>query len=212
MGKAVKCTYKGKTYKSIKELWKACGDPSVAAYHMVYTRIHHGWPIHKALTVKGANRGTKVAHPITYDGVEYKSIHALYRHIRHQIRKVNHRRAGLTYETFAGYVHKGMLEEGIRKLHRERRDPDKGLKANSQRLEGADNLVCQRITKLGWSYERAVSTPRNTKWLPRPVKYKGKVYRSITACYNAVKPKMSVPKFTKLLMAKNCFIPQPTSP
>jgi len=146
--------------------------------------------------------------PAEYKGVKYGSMSKLYKAMRDHLAKYAHRDPSLSYTYFLEeYKKTGDIDTAVRRMTEKRPlKYDTDLKADSKRLEGADNLVSQRMTKLGWSYEKAVSTPKVTKHLPIQVVYKGKVYKSIAECHRAVKPDMNLVYFAKFLKSKRYIV------
>lgn len=148
-------------------------------------------------------------HKVIFSGEEYPSMLALYNQEKQDIRRVSHRAPAIDYGTFVDILKRTTPEMAVwnmRQWRLHRRNKKRGLQSASRKLGGADNLVCQRITKLGWSEERAKNTPVILKSAPKPVRYKGRVYRSITACFRAAEPKCSITNFTKFLSETGCMI------
>jgi len=198
--------YQGKTYASLSDFYKEVHDPAVSV-NTFYCRIRYGYSPIKAATMKSCYGPGFKSRRVSYGGQEFQSILALYKYLRHKKRVTRHHRIGVSYSVFIDTVNKQGVEAAVKRaLGKYESRNNMGLKAESQRLEGADNLVCQRMKKLGWSYEKAISTPRNTLSLPKKCRYKGKTYRSITACFKAIQPSMSYPNFVKFLKDKGCVI------
>ena len=160
------------------------------------------------MTIK-KQRGGWHAQKVIFSGEEYPSMLALYNQEKRDIRRVSHRAPAIDYGKFVDILKKTTPEMAVWnmrqwKLHS--KGKKKGYDKQSKYLGGAANLVCQRITKLGWSEERARNTPVMFKSAPKPVRYKGRVYRSITACFKASKPKCSITHFAKFLREMGCMI------
>ena len=152
------------------------------------------------MTIK-KQRGGWRAQKVIFSGEEYPSMLALYNQEKRDIRRVSHKAPAIDYGTFVNILKRTTPEMAVwnmRQWHLHRKNKKRGLQSASRKLGGADNLVCQRMTKLGWSYEKAVSTPL-VKSRGIPVTYKGKNYPSIMACWLAVKPDCSYMCFVKRL-------------
>ncbi len=195
--------YKGRKYKSLRDLYDRFSDIAKVGFSTFCGRIARGWDAGKAIE----NPKPRYIW-ITYNGVKYNSAQSLYKEEKRKIRASRHRRPAIDYPKFIEIVRAEGVIEAVRhmRLWHLHGKKDHGYKAKSQELGGADNLVCQRITKLGWSREKAENTPRCTKGLPIKVYYKGNRYPSITACFNSVCPGVSIPKFTAMLREKNFHV------
>ena len=138
---------------------------------------------------------------VTFHGREYPSMRSLYEEEKSRMRRELHRSPAIDYTKFTDIIKRHTAEMAVWHMHQwhlHSKGKKRGLKTSSRKLGGADNLVCQRMTKLGWSYEKAVSTPvMQSKG--KPVKYKGKRYPSIKACWEATKPGCSYMCFVKRL-------------
>lgn len=195
--------YKGRKYKSLKDLYARFSDISKVGFSTFCTRVSNGWEVGKAIE-SPKHRYIR----LTYNGVKYDSALSLYREEKRKIRATRHRRPAIDYSLFLDIIKSKGVSVAIKHMHLWHLHPSKkrGLKSKSKALGGADNLVCQRMTKLGWSRERAESTPVDTKHLPIKVHYHGNIYPSITACFKAVSPDMSLPQFTAMLREKNFHV------
>ena len=195
--------YKGRKYKSLKDLYDRFSDISKVGFSTFCSRVSRGWEFGEAI------ESPKRAYiRLTYNGVKYNSALSLYREERRRIRATRHRRPAIDYSAFLDIIRTKGVSAAIKHMHLWHLHPGKKyrLKSKSKELGGADNLVSQRMTKLGWSRDRAESTPVDTKHLPIKVHYHGNIYPSITACFKAVSPDMSIPKFTAMLRENNFHI------
>lgn len=144
-------------------------------------------------------RGGFTPRKVTFHGKEYPSMLSLYEEEKSRIRRELHKAPAIDYAKFTDMVKRHTAEMAVWHMHQwhlHSRGKKRGLNKSSRVLGGADNLVCQRMTKLGWSYAKAVSTPV-VQSRGRPVKYRGKNYPSIRACWSAVKPKCSYMCFVR---------------
>ena len=159
---------------------------------------------HKGLNMKNSHkqkRGGFISRKVTFHGKEYPSMLSLYEEEKSRIRRELHRSPAIDYAKFTEVVKRHTAEMAVWHMHQwhlHSKGRKRGLNRSSRKLGGADNLVCQRMTKLGWSYAKAVSTPV-IQSRGRPIKYKGKNYPSIRACWSAVKPGCSYMCFVNKL-------------
>ncbi len=187
--------YKSRKFKSLGALYRKFTPVAKVPYATFLSRLERGWSMADALE-KPKSSGIK----IIYNGTKYRSISKLYHEEKKRMRKIRHRTPAISYCRFIETVHKKGVTQAIKLMHMWSIVRKRGnLKRQSKELGGADNLVCQRVTKLGWSLEKAMTTPKGISGTPIEVKYKGVTYRSIAKCYHAVKPKMSITKFAKVL-------------
>lgn len=195
--------YKGRIYKSLKDLYDRFSDIAKVGFSTFCSRVSHGWEVGEAIE---SRKHRYIC--LTYNGVKYDSALSLYREEKRKIRATRHRRPAIDYSSFINITRSEGVSAAIKHMHLWHLHPsrNRGLKSKSKELGGADNLVCQRMTKLGWSRKRAESTPVNTKHLPIRVHYHGNIYPSITACFKSVSPDMSLPKFTVMLRENNFHI------
>ena len=195
--------YKGREYKSLNDLYGRFSDIAKVGFSTFCDRVSRGWEIGEAIE-SPKHRYIR----LTYNGVKYDSALSLYREEKRKIRATRHRKPAITYAAFIDITRSQGVSAAIKHMHLWHLHPSKkhGLKSKSKELGGADNLVCQRMTKLGWSRKRAENTPVNTKHLPIRVHYHGNIYPSITACFKAVSPGVSLPKFTAMLRKKNFHV------
>lgn len=200
-------SYKGKKYRSYKALYDDQTGKNKVPYSTYVERVKRGRTIERSLYDKKKMRGLG-RRKITYKGVEYKSIMNLYQSLRHKLRSVNHHGISVRYETFLGTLNKYGIDVAVERACSRvyKRKLKLNIKKSSRNLGGADNLVCQRMTKLGWSYEKAISTPVRSVKDGKHVKYKGKNYRSMRECHNAVKSKYSYKTFCRHLKLNGCVI------
>lgn len=195
--------YKGKTYPTLTALVAAHGKVGVK---VVNSRLHNGWGLHAALTVPIGRSLRSCRKPVTFEGVEYPSCAALYRAIKKDLRKVCHRSPNITFETFLNRINTHNVCDAVERMRslKYHRIHGKDLKKSSKTLGGADNLVCQRMTKLGWSYKKAISTPLG-QGSGQAVKYKGKIYPSIADCYRKTHQTISYQKFARFMRAYHMY-------
>jgi len=190
---------KGRSFKSLSELYAHFKDVAKVCRNTFLTRCKKGISIPAALYK--SRRSYKV---LIYNGVKYKSAASCYEAEKKRIRRFHHRSPAIQYLRFLEIVNSKGVSAAIKRMHQwhlNRRS--RCLNKKSRELGGADNLVCQRITKLGWSLERAMTTPRCSKGAPISVHYKGNMYASIAECYRAVSPEVSITKFASYLREHN---------
>ena len=195
--------YKHRKFKSLSKLYRYFSDVAAVSEKTFLSRVSRGISIPDAIS-----KPKRSYKRLSYNGISYPSAQSCYMAEKKRIRSTRHRRPAIDYGTFLDIVKKSGVTSAINEMHQWHRHQhkDKGLKSRSVALGGADNLVCQRITKLGWSLEKAMSTPRSTKGFPIKVYYKGNHYPSITACFSSVLPEMSIVKFTAYLREHNFHI------
>lgn len=145
--------------------------------------------------------GIFIPRKVTFNGKEYPSMLSLYEEEKNRMRRYHHRSPAIDYTKFTYIIKRHTAEVAVWHMHQwhlHSRSKKRGLNVSSRNLGGADNLVCQRMTKLGWSYEKAVSTPV-IRSRGKPIKYKGRHYKSIKDCWEAVKPGCSYASFLRRL-------------
>ena len=133
---------------------------------------------------------------VAFRGKEYPSIRSLYEEEKSRMRRELHRSPAIDYTKFTDIIKRHAAEIAVWHMHQwhlHSKGKKRGLNVSSRKLGG------QRMTKLGWSYEKAVSTPV-IRSRGKPVKYKGKHYPSIKDCWKAVKPGCSYTHFVKRLL------------
>lgn len=195
--------YHGKTYPTVTALVAEHGRVPVG---VVNSRLHNGWDLHAALTVPVGSCLRGRHRPVTFEGVNYHSRAALHRAIKKELREVCHRSPNITFRTFSKRINTHNVCDAVKRMRslKYHRIHGKDLKKSSKILGGADNLVCQRMTKLGWSYAKAISTPVGGG-RGQAVKYKGKIYPSIADCYRKTHQTVSYKKFARFMRAYHLY-------
>lgn len=201
------CKYKGVYYPSVKELWDALPKFNKRGERkLAYSNLAKRIPDDGIVTdnIIYTSREKRNSTPVRFRERRFNSVYALHNHL---VASYNVKR---TYGCLNRYIRLGLKNDALlEKMLEPSGREDCGYKRESNRIGGCDNLVWQRIHHLGWSEERAKSTPVSRRSEPHPVIYKRKKYPSINACYRAVKPPMSIVKFTEILRENGC-ISEPT--
>lgn len=190
--------YKGHHYPTLKSAWES--NEHVCEYPLFVKRIRDGWRVKDALMKSRSSSGR--CHPISHNGKEYRSIKELYDTVCANIRR-QHKKPRSAYETFASNIIKFGADEAVYRMRKTTVRKDGELVRYSRALGGSDNLVCQRMTKLGWSRERAESTPVKNIVPKKQVNWYGKIYRSMRACFAAEHPAKNIATFSKMCREHN---------